>query len=61
MANKTAYEIRADLLVLAQKICYDQCKQLGANTAPTTKMIIDTAKELNTFVSEVPSGTKKTH
>ena len=57
MTTKTPYEIRADLLVLAQKICYDRClAEANVNdeqmqVAPTTQEILDEAKKLNYFVS----------
>ena len=57
MPNKTPYEIRSDLLVLAQKICTDQAKAAasdGTYIAPTAQDIIQTAKELNAFVSSSP-------
>lgn len=61
MANKTPYEIRADLLVLAHKICMDtylmRMDRNGAAEIPNESSIIATAKKLNEFVSESPKRT----
>lgn len=63
MATKTPYEIRADLLVLAQRICYDRCAAEAAaegdpamSVSPTTEEIIAEAKKLNFFVSTSENG-----
>lgn len=58
--NRSPYEIRADLLVLARDILTEQAHAEGERndkgelvkyTAPTTAQIIDEAKALNQFVS----------
>lgn len=58
--NRSPYEIRADLLVLAREILTEQAHADGERndkgeliryTAPTTAEIIEQAKALNQFVS----------
>ena len=63
MANKTPYEIRADLLNLAQRICYDKAVAMSAEAGcetvqlfPTTEEIVEEAEKLNTFVSHNSSN-----
>lgn len=58
MANKNPYEIRSDLLVLAQKICYDRFKEVGGDI-PQTEDIIKEATKLNNFVSDHDFSLKK--
>ena len=56
--SKTPYEIRLELLQLAQTILQNQhdskCAQssLSTKTAPTTAEIIEEADKLNAFVSK---------
>lgn len=47
--TKTAYEIRADLLVLANKIALQNCSEKQGS--PTMSEILAIAKQLNGFVS----------
>ena len=67
MTTKTPYEIRADLLVLAQKICFDRCvAEANVNdekmrVSPTTDEIISEAKKLNYFVSHQSTQNKDRH
>lgn len=58
--NRSPYEIRADLLVLARDILTEQAHanaerndkgEVVNYTAPTTSEIVDEAKTLNQFVS----------
>lgn len=58
--NRSPYEIRADLLLLAKEILVEQAHANGARneqgmvtsfTAPTTAEIVAEAKVLNKFVS----------
>jgi len=58
--NRSPYEIRADLLVLARDILTEQAHADGERndkgelikyTAPTTAQIVEEAKALNQFVS----------
>jgi hypothetical protein len=58
--NRSPYEIRADLLVLAKEILVEQAQANAERnaegaiikmTAPTTKQIIEEARALNQFVS----------
>ena len=66
--NKSPYEIRLDLLQLAQKICsdrkmaeaaqeqMDQGKEVAMLTkAPTTEEVIAEAEKLNNFISKSPN------
>ena len=54
--SKTPYEIRLELLQLAQTILQNQhdskCAQSSTKTAPTTAEIIEEADKLNGFVSK---------
>jgi hypothetical protein len=54
--SKTPYEIRLELLQLAQTILQNQheanCIQTSRKTAPTTAEIIEEAEKLNGFVSK---------
>lgn len=51
-ASKTAYEIRADLLVLAKQIAHDNSIEDGKHGTYTVDEVLRVAKELNKFVSE---------
>lgn len=65
--NKSPYEIRLDILNLAQRICSDRSqaesgKLAQANNrsgvitlAPTTEEIIAEAEKLNNFISKSPN------
>jgi hypothetical protein len=61
LTTKNPYEIRADLLVLAQKICVDLANESENKSAPTVADIINTAKQLNDFVSETPPNLRRAH
>jgi len=56
--GKTPYEIRLELLQLAQIILHEKHKAKGVengnnvNTAPTTEEIIAEAEKLNAFISK---------
>ena len=56
MANKNPFEIRADLLILAQTICFQRWQHLKEERpeleAPTSEEIIAEAEKLNKFVSD---------
>lgn len=53
--SKSAYEIRTDLLYLAQKICSERYlanSDKESNQPPSTEEIIKEANKLNEFISK---------
>ena len=58
VASKTPYEIRLELLQLAQVILSEKHKAMGVSngnnqlTAPTTEDIISEADKMNAFISK---------
>lgn len=58
-SNKTPYEIRLEVLQLAQVILNEKHKAAGVNngnnqsTFPTTEEIISEAEKMNAFISSV--------
>lgn len=60
-SNRTPFEIRADMLVLAKEILTERARSqvtTGTWEAPSTDDIIAEARKLNTFVSTSDSSTR---